>query len=211
MEKEIKYDDLSLIGMELFRKNNETFYKSALSPIMKKIFIAANKKIDNADNEYYMKSGILPNKVFYIYSDNLTELDETKLYDVVNFNGNICIWFYSINIMNMIDSNPVTTINEIYTLLVEIFRNNNKYNIPNSVFINTENKIVITVMVIRLLKFLHETYGVLDIDNCKNTIIELIPEGTHESIENFIDDILDNCDNINYFKNREYLKSYLLL
>lgn len=214
MDKEIKYDELSLIGMELFRKNNETFYKSSLSPIMKKIFLAANKdeRLDNAESEYYMKSGILPNKIFYIYSDNLAEANKFKLYDVVNFNGDICIWFYSINVMNMIDNDPVNTINEIYKVLIGVFRkniiNNSTINLDSfSLFINKENKIATVVMILRLLKFLHETYGVLDIDECKKTVIELFKNWVNKEV---IDDILNNCDNKDYFRNREYLDSFLL-
>lgn len=215
MEKEIKYEDINLIGMELFRKNNENFYKSNLSPIMKKIFIAANKNIniENADDEYYMKSGILPNKVFYIYSDKLMEEDPNKLYDVVYFNSDICIWFYSNNVINMIDMDPVKTIFNIYTILNQIFRKKLDFitTISESLFLDIENKMATMSMVVNLIKFLHETYGVLDINKCIDDMISLIPEYTYESSKKFIENVLDNCNTSSYFKNREYLESYLLL
>lgn len=206
MEKSINYEQISLIGMELFRKNNESYMRSKLSPIMSRIFKAANKniKIDNTDNEYYMKSGIIPNKVFYIYSDNTN----TKLLDIVFFNGEPCIWLYTNTIINKIDERPVVTIIELYSILVEIFmqRPCDEY------FINEEDDLISIIMSIRLIKFLHETYGALNIDDCMKKIKSAVLFCfTNDSVDKFIEDVLENCDNVNYFKNREYLDSYLLL
>lgn len=213
MEKQITYDDLSLIGMELFRKNNDTFLRSKLSSVMRKIFLAANRniKIDDIESVNYMKSGVLPNKVFYIYSDAMSEQNEKKMYDVVNFNGETCIWFYSNNTINMVDNNPVYNINQIYTILIDTFIEK-----PTGYeFIHTESFIAKNAMNIKLMQFLHETYGVLDVDSYKRTTINSLnrryPRYTDESIEKFIDDVMDNYYNNSYFKNRDYLTSYLLL
>lgn len=206
MEKSINYEQISLLGMELFRKNNESFMTSKLSPIMSRIFKAANKNIKNetTENECYMKSGILPNKIFYIYSDKI----KTKLLDVVFFNGETCIWLYTNTIINKIDERPVVTIIELYSILVQIFmqRTCDEY------FINEEDDLISIIMSIRLIKFLHETYGALDIDDCMKRIKSVVLFCfTNDSVDKFIEDVLENCDNVNYFKNREYLDSYLLL
>lgn len=212
MEKEVSYEQINLIGRELFRKNNDTFMRSPLSPIMSKIFIAANKdsNIDNAVNEFYMKSGILPNKIFYIYSNNLTEKSKSKLYDVVYFNGEVCIWFYSTNVINMIGEKPVETLIDIYYLLMEVFDNYN--NIDRDYYIYKEQHIAMVAMIIYMLKFLHETYGILDMDKCKNDIYDtVLYKYTQDSAFEFIEDVLERCESKVYFKQREYLESYLLL
>ena len=208
MEKQIKFSDISLIGMELFRKNNDTFMKSRLYPIMGKLFVAANKEsgIRNYENEYYMKSGILPNKVFYIYSDQLTEKDPEKLFDVVNFNGELCVWFYSNNVINMIESNPVRTIYDLYGSLVSTFRSE-----EYGTFAYTESIIAEDTMVIAFINFLHETYGVLDLDKDLLYSDYRLCTYTKESVIDFIDDVLDKNDNKGYYDNRDYLESYLLL
>lgn len=209
MENEIKYSDLSLIGRELFRKNNDKFMRSNLSPIMSKIFIAANidSNITDTESEYYMKSGILPNKIFYIYSDQLTEKNPCKIYDIVNFNGQKCIWFYSNNVINCIDKHPVSTIIGIYSRLLSFFKT-----AEFNTFMNIENNIVLDTMVIGFINFLHETYGVLDMDICKKSIINIrFEEYTEESAINFINNVLENYNNTSYYDTREYLVSYLLL
>ena len=113
MNKEISYEDIERIGTELLIKNNESFTKSSLSNNMKKIFVAANKDlgITEAENEYYMKSSKVPNKkILYIYSEQLKELNKTKIYDIVNFNDQECMWIYSLNMIDMIGLNPVNNL-----------------------------------------------------------------------------------------------------
>lgn len=209
MEKQIKFNDISLIGMELFRKNNDTFMRSKLSPIMGRLFTAANKDsgIRDYENEYYMKSGILPNKVFYVYSDQLTEKNPTKIFDVVNFNGEICIWFYSNNVINMIEEEPANTISSLYAVLISIFRKS-----EHGTFVNEENLIVHYTMVIKFIQFLYDTYGLSYLENYKYHASNFIlTEYTKESIMDFIDDVLDNYDDKSYYDSRKYLDSYLLL
>lgn len=208
---DIKYENISLIGMELFRKNNSTFLKSNLSPIMSKIFKAANSPhIQDTDSEYYMKSGSIPNRVFYIYSDQLSEKDPEKIYDIVYFNNEPCIWFYSSNAINMIDKDPVVTIYDIYYHLQSMFMN--KCHTFTIDFMNTEYFIVRIVMCINLIIFLNETYGALDVEKCKKEIIEkYLDDYTEESAIAFIEDVCENCTSKDYFNNREYLDSYLLL
>ena len=65
----IRYIELHLVGIELLRKNNESFYKSKLSDVMERIFIAANKDVGINDiaEEYYMKSGAIPDRILYIF------------------------------------------------------------------------------------------------------------------------------------------------
>lgn len=219
MEKQIKYSDISLIGMELFRKNNDTFMRSRLSPIMGKLFCAANKEfgVKDFENEYYMKSGILHNKVFYIYSDQLAEKNPKKLYDVVNFNGEICIWFYSNNVINMIEKEPVDAIHNLYKVIINLFRKvtyDNYAHPMNHTFVDDENSIASIAMTIGLVDFLHDTYGALDLDTCRGELIKhprLLTHYTDDSINDFIDDVLAKYDGKTFYDSREYLDSYMLL
>lgn len=204
---EIKYEQLNLIGMELFRKNNSTFLKSPLSPMMDRIFKAANG-IVSTDSEFYMKSGAIPNRIYYIYSDQLLEKDPDKIFDVIYFNGEKCVWFYSKNVINKIDENPIDTIFDIYDLLISVFM---PYTYFNS-FLMDENKVANISMCMNLILFLNETYGVLDIDLCKKLLIEkYLDNYTEESAKEFVEDIASNCSIKNYFNNREYLDSMVLL
>lgn len=205
---DIKYDKINLIGMELFRKNNDTFLKSNLSTIMSRIFKAANSPfIVDIDSEYYMKSGSIPNRIFYIYSQELVDKNPTKIYDIVQFNNEECIWFYSTNAISMIDKDPVNTIIDIYDTLINVFMPTTLY----ESFINVENFIAKIAMSLNLMLFLNDTYGVLDIDKCKEELItNQLSNYTIESARDFINDIETNCNN-SYFHNREYLESYLLL
>ena len=120
----IKYKDLDLLGIELLRKNNESFYKSKLSDVMERIFIAANKdeEINDIAEEYYMKSGTIPDRIYYIYSDRLNEIAPGKIYDIINFKDNPCIWFYSKNAIDKIGEDPVNTISTIYNVLLLVFK-----------------------------------------------------------------------------------------
>ena len=68
-------------------------------------------------------------------------------------------------------------------------------------------------MSIGFIKFLHETYGALDMDKCKKDLsdsFDLI-NYTSDSALKFIDDVLENYNNESYFNNRDYLESYMLL
>lgn len=211
---DIKYQDIDKIGMELFRKNNGSYIRSGLSDIMKKIFISANKTsgITNIDDEHYMKSGVIPGRIFYIYSDQLYEKDKTKIYDIVNFNNEECIWLYSTNVINMIGESPVNTIILIYSALLNLFKNYKDIYYNN--FSNKEKAIIIAVMSIRLMVFLYDEYGVLDLDECKKQSVSVIKQHTdytESSIMKFIEDTINRYDNIQYFTNREYLNSYMLL
>lgn len=207
----IRYEDIKLIGMELFRKNNETFLKSNLSPIMSRIFKAANSPhITDTDNEYYMKSGSIPNKVFYIYSDELSEKDPEKILDIVYFNGDRCVWIYTKNAINMIDKKPVDTIYNIYHTLMTTFMQFSGVIYGN--FINTEHYIAELAMCMNLIIFLNETYGALDVEECKIYLTDNhLREYEKDSCKEFIDEVCENCTSKNYFNNREYLDSYLLL
>lgn len=206
---EIKYDAINGVGIELFRKNNNSFISSNLSAIMERIFKAANSPhIREMENEYYMKSGAIPNRVFYIYSDQLAEKYEKKILDVVQLNGNMCIWIYSKNAINMIDKYPVKTIETIYDALLRTFEPSTLF----GSFINTERFIVKLVMTLNLIIFLNETYGALDIEECKKNMIDTyLYEYTEESASLFIEDIVKNYSNTQYISAREYLDSYLLL
>lgn len=208
MDKEPMYTNIFEVGMELFRKNNDSFYHSKLSDVMSKIFIAANKEygIDDIEDEYYMKSGTIPNRIYYIYSNRLREAAPRKIYDIVSFNGDTCIWFYSNNAIDMIDVNPVLYINNIYDALLKVFRPT----IRNT-FMEKENKIVKVVMIALLLQFLNDTYGVLDLEKCLDRLSSDMISYTHESARSFINDIIDNYNEKSYFIKREYLSSYLLL
>ena len=213
-KNDIKYQDIDKIGMELFRKNNKTYNSSSLSIIMEKMFISANKSsgINSVIDERYMKSGIIPGRIFYIYSDQLYAKDKTKIYDVVNFNNEECVWLYSTNVINMIGEDPVNSIILIYSVLFNLFKNYKDIYYNN--FINKEKALLIAVMSIRLMVFLYDEYKVLDIDECKKqlvSIIKLHTSYTESSIMNFINDTINKYDNIQYFTNREYLDSYMLL
>lgn len=207
MDKNIKYEAISQIGMELFKKNNDSFMKSKLSHTMSNIFMVANKdsNIKDTDSEYYMKSGVLPNRVFYIYSD---KVKKSKIFDIVRLNDEICIWFYSKNAIEMIDKNPLDTIVLIYHTLMKTF----KGDIPDS-FISIENFIAASAMSIKLVQFLHETYGLIDVEKFKDdlTVQMKLLSFSPESTRLFINDVLDNYYNKDYFNNRDYLTSYLLL
>jgi hypothetical protein len=211
MEKQIKYNEISLIGMELFRKNNDTFMRSKLSPIMEKIFLSANKiyGITDYDDEFYMKSGILHNKVFYIYSNQLE--NTYKFYDVVDFNGEICIWFYSNNVINGIERDPFNTAYDIYDAIISHLKYRQNINIFDSTFIMKEKNIACTAMALGFIKFLHETYGVIDIKDCIKDLKRKFVDYSEESIQKFAEDILENCNNKDYYDSRKYLDSYLLL
>lgn len=206
----IKYKDLDLVGIELLRKNNESFYKSKLSDVMERIFIAANKdeEINDIAEEYYMKSGTIPDRIYYIYSDRLNEIAPGKIYDIINFKDNPCIWFYSKNAIDKIGEDPVNTISTIYNVLLLVFKTQPVF--INS-FINKENEILHSVFCIRLINFLHETYGVIDLEKCKKEIIDSLYEYTSESVLKFIDDVIENYENPLYFSKKLYLESYMLL
>lgn len=219
MDKNIKYDKIYNIGIELLRKNNELFYKSNLSHIMAKIFIASNRiyGITSIEDEYYMKSGAIPNRVYYIYTDRLVSDEKKsirkKMYDVVNFNGEKCIWLYSKNIIDSMGEAPVNTILELYNELLETFY-------PTSVKVRTpmtfdsmENIIIKYAMTVKLIHFLYESYGLIDIDVCKNFLAQKMNSDfrcTAESAIEFINDTIDNT-NKEYFFDRDYLDSYMLL
>lgn len=207
MEK-ITFEKISLIGKELFRKNNDAFYKDPLSPIMQRIFIAANRdKISEIDGEFYMKSGSIHNRIFYIYSENLLEHDKNKLYDIVYFNGELCIWFYSYNVIESIGKYSVSAIFDIYKVLIDIFMP--KYDYSFSV---KENNMALKAMAINLIQFVNETYGIGNISEYKKIIANnYFQFYTEESVSAFIDDVLKKSQDSSYFVNREYLDSYMLL
>lgn len=208
----IKYSDIQNIGVEIFKKNNSSFLKSDFSRIMERIFKAANKPhIKELQGEGYMKSAAIPNRVFYIYSDQLLEKYPDKFLDVVVLNNKLCVWIYSKNFMNNIEKNPVDIISILYNELICMFTEN--YKIKR--FVSKEYIILRIVMTMNLIIFLNETYNILDVEVCKKVLInELTSIGhryTKESAKAFIDDICDNYSNISYIDNREYLDSYLLL
>lgn len=202
----VKLENICSIGMELFRKNNDTFMRSKLSTVANRIYKAANLefKIENSEDVTYMKSGFLPGKVYYLYSDELSEKAPEKLYDIVTFNGEICIWFYSNNILDMIDKNPINTIMSIYACLIETF--------ATKIVSDWELSTLNNTMSIILLEFIYITYGILDLDECYNELISILSLFyTKESIHRYIDHILDNHENKTYFTMREYIDSYLEL
>lgn len=213
MNKEISYEDIERIGTELLIKNNESFTKSSLSNNMKKIFVAANKDlgITEAENEYYMKSSKVPNKkILYIYSEQLKELNKTKIYDIVNFNDQECMWIYSLNMIDMIGLNPVTYTIKLFTALFRVLR-------PNS-FKNTfsikENEIAIYVLSIRLVYFLYNSFGAIDIDVFEKDFIETSPlniKYTKESIKLFFDHVVEGYKYKQYFFEKGHLDAYMLL
>ena len=206
----IKFKDLDSVGQELLRKNNESFYKSKLSDVMERIFIAANKNngITKIEDEYYMKSGIIPDRIYYIYSDQLNEIAKDKIYDIIIFKDKPCIWFYSKNAINLIGEDPVGTISSIYNVLLTTFKMNSIY---RGTFIEKEDSILHSVYCIRLIIFLYETYGILDLEECKNEIINSLDEYTNESVLKFIDHVIKNYENTQYFTKKIYLESYMLL
>lgn len=203
----INYNTLNLVGMELFRKNNQTFMSSSLKGVMGRLFIAANKKYGIKDSEdvSYMKSGSFPNRVFYIYSDELLEKAPDKLLDVVYLNGKPCIWFYSKNLINSIDKDPMVMFKMFKELILAFMPK-----APIGSFMYDEHYIVAYVLTIRLAKFIHETY-VLDLEKFKEELHKNATAFTKESVELFINDVLDRCEAEEYFINREFLESYMLL
>lgn len=221
----IKYDAIKSIGMELFRKNNSTFLKDPLSPIMSRIFKAANSPyVQNTDTDFYMKSGIIPNRVFYIYSNELTEKYPNKIADTVYFNNELCVWIYSKNAINKIDEDPLTIFDIYYDLLMAFMSQISLY---SSSFNVKECYIAAIAMTANLMIFLNETYGALDIEQCKAILSKklLFRENIDapfiisnnekfyepESVIEFIEDVFEKCTEKSYFNNREYLDSYLLL
>lgn len=210
--EQIKYENIEEIGIELLRKNNSKFYASKLSKIMEKMFIASNRMygITELDNEYYMKSRALPDRVYYIYSDKLNEVAKNKIFDVVLFKDQPCIWFYSKNAIDMIGEDPGTIL-VIYEILLKIFKEYKSSHNSDTSFLHVENKIMHTVMSVRLCKFLYDTYGVIDIDDFRTNIKQLWKLYSEENVDKFINHILENYDNKFYFINKEYLDSYMLL
>lgn len=216
-KQDIKYTDIDKVGMELFRKNNTSYIKSDLSEIMQRIFVTANisSGITECNGEHYMKSGVIPGRIYYIYSDQLYEKNSNKNYDVVTLNDEDCIWLYSKNIINNIDSHPGNTIFELYDTLIDVFKSCNYYTTKHN-FIYTENNILKYVMSIRLMTFLNEEYGVLDIDKFKKELSKCIYRNTKfnyddNAIMAFIDDVIDNNSEVDYFSKRKYLDSYNLI
>lgn len=205
----IKFKDLDLVGKELFRKVNETFYISKLSKVMERIFLASNHDlgISEIKDECYMKSGILPNYIYYIHT---SQLPKTKNLDIVYFNGKKSIWFYIPNMIENIGEDPYQYILKIYNTLLKLTKR--EYDTNNN-FYSDEFNIIEYVLCIRLAYFLYETYGsiVIDIDRYKESLETSLYKYTTESIDNFIDHIKDNCDNPDYFDKKIYLESYILL
>lgn len=211
-KQNIKYTDIDKIGMELFRKNNASYICSSLSDVMERIFIAANAKsrINECTDERYMKSGFIPGRVYYIYSDQV----ENKIFDIVNLNDETCIWFYSNNVINRIDEHPGEIAYEIFSILIDTFFRNDlsKYTINDFIYI--ENQLLKYVMSIRLMIFLNEEYGIIDTDKFKKELSnEILTHTDYQDLDplKFIDDIIDNCKDIDYFSKRKYLDSYKLL
>ena len=206
----IPYQNIEEIGLELLRKNNSKFYGSRLSLVMEKIFTASNAVygITEVEDEYFMKSRSIPERVYYIYSDKLNEVAKNKIFDIVYFKGNSCIWIYSKNAIDMIGEDPATVI-VLYEILLKIFHN---YRSNTDIsFSSRENKIIHSVLSIRLFKFLEDNYGVIKVDDCRDDIKNLWKLYNAEKVDNFIDHVLKNYDNKYYFTNREYLDSYMLL
>lgn len=223
----INYENIDLIGKELFRKNNDNFTRSKLSPVMEKMFIAANKAhgITEIDDEMYMKSSAIPDRVYYVYSDQLNKVAKDKIFDIVVFKDRPCIWFYSKNAIDKIGEDPVYTTINIFTTLLSLFRTDRQHEYISS-FISIENNIIITAMCTRLFKFMNETYGVLDFEKCKEELIEMYWDNsvpslissikfhkthTRDSIHKFIEDIVENYNNPYYYKHKLYLDSYNLI
>ena len=211
-KQNIKYTDIDKIGMELFRKNNASYICSSLSDVMERIFIAANAKsgINECTDERYMKSGFIPGRVYYIYSDQV----ENKIFDIVNLNDETCVWFYSNNVINRIDEHPGEIAYEIFSILIDTFFRNDlsKYTINDFIYI--ENQLLKYVMSIRLMIFLNEEYGIIDTDKFKKELSnEILTHTDYQDLDplKFIDDIIDNCKDIDYFSKRKYLDSYKLL
>lgn len=210
MSKNITYDNICSIGMELFRKNNDTFMRSKLSIIMERIFLAANK-YDNISNKeaFFMRSGKLPDRVYYIYSDEMLEKASEKMYDIVNFKGERCIWFYSDNVINLIGKDPARYIDELYDVLNELFIRKCP---SHPGFHNEEQRILTYSMNIVLAKFINETYrGSLDLEEYKKGLCDRMHYYTKESVLSFIDDVYKKCNSDTFFSSREYLDSYMLL
>ena len=156
-----------------------------------------------------MKSGILPNKVFYIYSDELASKNPDKNFDVVNLNDEVCIWFYSNNVINNIEKDPINTAYEMYSALAYHLKYQSAFTGKN--FIIKEHKIACRAMAFGLIRFLYETYGAIDIEKCRTDFKNSLLSYTAESIDKFIDDVFENYDDRSYYDSRKYLDSYLLL
>lgn len=220
----IKYEHIENIGIELLRKNNDKFYRSKLSKQMERIFIAVNKLegVTHIEDEYYMKSSTIPDRVYYIYSDQLNDLAKDKIYDVVIFKDELCIWFYSKNAINMIGQDPVNSIYKIYSELLSMFKS-----LSYNEFTYMEYKLLRASMSIRLFKFISDNYGILNdeerlklVTKCLNSNnnnssfyidINNHNDYTDESMNEFINDIIDKYDNEYFYTNKEYLDSYMIL
>lgn len=224
MEK-ITYGEISSIGMELLRKNNDNFIATKLSEQMERIFIAANKDqgVREIKNETYRKSGMIPGRVYYINTDQV----KNKIYDIVTLNDEDCVWLYTNNAIDKIGEDPVNTITDIYDTLLSTF----KCPLRLAGFNRVEYRIIGWAATILLFNFLYESYGseVIDIEKCKKDMIKkitnltprqytnddfdtiIIDNYTEESKYKFIDHVIANSNIKRYFINREYLNSYMLL
>lgn len=217
-KQDIKISDIDKVGMELFRKYNQKYIKSDLSDVMERIFVAANIEsgIIDVQDETYMKSGTIPGRVFYIYSDQVYEKARYKNYDIVVMNDEECIWLYSKNIMANIQKKPGTTIFLLYDALIDLFRNKQ---LLHHNFANNENIILKYVMSIRLMTFLNEEYNqdgsIIDPNKFKEELSKYIINFTGnyglEAISAFIDDVIDHYYEHEYFVKRKYLDSYKLI
>lgn len=217
--EQFTYDDIDSIGKELFTKNNNNFISTKLSPIMSKIFIFANKEmnITITDNDKYMKSGSIPDRIYYIYTD---QVDSRKMYDIVNFKDKPCIWFYSKNaITNATDD--MENIFHIYKVLLKIFRYpNTREDVYLYQSIDVEYYIIKCIMSARLFLFIHDKYsvldeyGILDIDKFKSILKKKLDDFflafdfTNESFEEFFNHVKENAYNEKYFKSKIYLDSF---
>ena len=204
------FSDINSIGLEMFRKYNDTFIRSKLSNNMMRIFLAMHKKYNITElpeDEFYMKSGILPGKVYYIYSERLAEKAPEKMYDILQFNNEPkVIWIYSINMIKNIGVDPLLYTSYIYHDLIHTL------NPAVGEFGELENYILKYIMSIQLIHNLHESYGLFDKESVLNRLYEFLSnEFTRESICEFFKDVIANSDNDYYFDNKAYLDSYMLL
>ena len=229
MEK-IKFNQIESVITELFRKNNSNFITSRLSEVMLKIFTSLNGEFDK--DARYMKSSIIPHRVYYIYSEKVSE---DRLYDFVIINDEPSIWVYSNNMINAIGYNPIKVLDDLITNLIKLFK-------PECVSFDSlnEHTIVKISMIIRILKFLKVNYGlnlladdnlisikqlILDFTDTKeelgNKLHYIIDETTTNEkgiithkvskfIDEYIDAIYENYkyDNFTYYSSREYLDEY---
>lgn len=210
--EQFSYDSIDTIGRELFRKNNSNFIASKLSPIMAKIFISANRTMNISDVsiETYMKSSAIPDRVYYIYTD---QVNDEKMFDIVNFKDKPCIWFYSKNAINSIGKD-LENISTIYNLVISMFRPDITNIVYNDQFIDKEYYIIKIVMCTRLFLFLHTTYGISSMEEYKSWLKEelkyqVYPSNpTDDSINKFINHIEDSYYLENYYKDKIYLDSF---